>query len=107
MSNLAYWKECISIALDEAGVSATAEQIELIADAVDGAHENYGMAHGHECIPDPREAEMKKIQQALDDERRKVFCKDCKGRGYIIDNYGTRSSESECWKCRGAGKHLP
>ena len=49
-----YWTECISTALDEAGIVATKEQIEIIVGAVEGGHENYGMAHGYDCIPNPR-----------------------------------------------------
>jgi len=42
-----YWIECISEAMDEAGVTKlTDEQIETIADFVRGAHENYGLATG-------------------------------------------------------------
>jgi len=41
-----YWTECISEALDEAGLSATEEQIKLIVEHVEGAHENYSLATG-------------------------------------------------------------
>lgn len=44
MNSLDYWKECISIAADECGANLTAEQIEGIAESVQGGHENYGMA---------------------------------------------------------------
>ena len=39
-----YWKECISIAADECGATLTPEQLNYIVDAVQGSHENYGMA---------------------------------------------------------------
>ena len=107
MSSIEYWRECVGIALDEAGLVATKEQIELIADAVCVSHDNYGMAFGHECIPDPRSEEIKKLQTALDNERNKVFCKECNGRGSITVNCYTRSATSQCWKCHGEGKHLP
>jgi len=44
MDRLDYWKECIAIAADECGATLTAEQIEEIAESVQGGHENYGMA---------------------------------------------------------------
>lgn len=44
MSPRDYWLECVSIALEEAGVSATEEQLQQIAEAVEGCHENYGMS---------------------------------------------------------------
>lgn len=53
-----YWKECIEEALDDAGITATKEQIETIVGWVEGAHDNYGMAHGHDCIPNPMISEV-------------------------------------------------
>ena len=54
-----YWEECVSCALDDAGIKASAEQIALIAGAVESSHENYGMAHGYDCIPNPAETQRK------------------------------------------------
>lgn len=39
-----YWRECVAVALEEVGVPATGEQIRQIAKAVEGGHDNYGMA---------------------------------------------------------------
>ena len=39
-----YWKECISTAAEECGATLSKEQIEFIAGAAEGCHENYGMA---------------------------------------------------------------
>lgn len=44
MSELEYWKECISIAADECGLKLTDDQIAALAESVQGGHENYGMA---------------------------------------------------------------
>lgn len=52
-----YWKECIECAFDEAGITATDEQIDIVAECVEGGHENYGMAH-YDAIPHPLEAEI-------------------------------------------------
>jgi len=52
-----YWKECIDIAFDEAGVEATGEQREFVAGAVEGGHENYGMAHGYDVQRSPIETD--------------------------------------------------
>lgn len=43
-TTLDYWKECISHAADECGLSLTAEQIDTMATAVQVGHENYHMA---------------------------------------------------------------
>jgi hypothetical protein len=39
-----YWKECIALAADDIGLSLTPEQLDAIAESVEGGHENYGMA---------------------------------------------------------------
>lgn len=44
MTNEDYWAECVSTAADEVGLVLTPEQLAHIANAVVGAHENYGMA---------------------------------------------------------------
>jgi hypothetical protein len=43
-----YWKESIEEALSEIGISATADQTKELVEWVDGSHENYGMATGHD-----------------------------------------------------------
>lgn len=44
MTGNEYWQECISDAAEECGVALSPDQLALIARAVEGAHENYGMA---------------------------------------------------------------
>lgn len=44
MSNTDYWKECLSCAADECGLTVTDEQLMVIAEAVRIAHNNYTMA---------------------------------------------------------------
>lgn len=60
-----YWNECISEALNDVRISATKEQIENIAEWVRGAHENYGMAHGHDCIPNPMLSEVEELKRRI------------------------------------------
>lgn len=45
MNTLDYWKECVESAAEECGAVLTQEQIAHIAYAVEGGHENYGMAY--------------------------------------------------------------
>lgn len=100
-----YWKECISIAADECGLSLTDEQLECIAGAVEGGYENYGMAFGYDCIPNPLQSENDRLIRELRKEKEKVLCETCNGRGRIITQGPYHSSDSECWKCRGEGRH--
>ena len=44
MTTTDYWAECISDAAGECDITLTSEQLNLMARAVEGAHENYGMA---------------------------------------------------------------
>lgn len=60
-----YWKECIAEAFCEAGIEATEEQLDLVTEWVEGAHENYGMATGQECIPNPMESEVNELKRKL------------------------------------------
>lgn len=48
---MGYWEECIFGALAKVEITATEEQIFEIAEWVEAFHENFGMAHGHDCIP--------------------------------------------------------
>ncbi len=102
-----YWADGITDAFEEAGIVATPEQIELVIGAVEGGHENYGLAHGHECIPNPLLGEVQRLQRELDAERDKVHCEECNGHGRIITQGPSHGSNSQCWKCHGKGKHSP
>lgn len=104
-----YWTECVEEALHDAGVVATPEQIEMIAGAVEGGHENYGMAHGHDAIPNPRADECDRLRNELEKERRKIKCDACGGNG----NYDGKTPSPHikwpelCWKCDGEGRLDP
>ena len=67
-----YWNECISCAFDEAGIQATKEQIDLVAGDVEVAHENYGMAHGYDAIPNPILLENNELKKQLKIEQNKT-----------------------------------
>ena len=99
-----YWQECISEAFDDANINATEEQIKAVAHFVEGAHENYGMAYGHDCIPNPLVEENNKLKKQLKEEENKTVCKECRGEGHIITVGPHHSSDSECWHCGGEGK---
>lgn len=98
-----YWDECISVALEEAGLDATREQIELIAGQVQGAHENYGMAFGHDCIPDPSALEIKRLKKELSREQKRSDCRVCAGTGYEQYSAGSHWITATCMNCNGTG----
>ena len=102
-----YWQECIEEAFEDAGITATREQVATVVETVEGAHDNYSMAHGHECIPNPLLEENKQLSRELRKEIDKVLCPDCNGRGRITSQGPSFSTNSECCKCRGKGRYSP
>lgn len=54
-----YWRESVTLALEDAGVEASEEQIVLIAEALVVSRENEGLALGRENIPHPLEAKLR------------------------------------------------
>lgn len=99
-----YWQECIAEAFEDAGIQATQEQIDTVANWVEGAHENYGMAHGHDAIPNPLVLENEKLRRQMKEEEDKIICPECKGKGRIITRGPYHGSDSECSRCRGEGR---
>ena len=101
-----YWLECVSDACESAGVSASSEQVRQIAESVKISHDCYGMAFS---VPsgNPMESEVKRLRRLLAEEKEKVTCVDCHGHGRIISHGPSYSSDSECLRCRGEGKHKP
>lgn len=60
-----YWKECIASSFDEHGIVATEEQIAAVAGDVEVSHENYGIVHGYDAIPNPLYAEIEKRDEVI------------------------------------------
>ena len=103
-----YWKEALIAAFEDAGIDTPSDdKLELMAGTLEGAHENYGMSPGYHCISDPRDAENRQLKKELENERRKVMCRECRGRGEITEYGPSHSSSMQCWKCRGEGKVAP
>jgi hypothetical protein len=104
-----YWRECIEIALDECGLNATDEQVTYLVDAVKGGHENYGMAHGYDCVPEPSETQAKRElaemkRQARQREEWKLStkpCRACTTTGSVRDVWGR---DMTCPDCNGKGR---
>lgn len=102
-----YWRECIDIAFDDAGIAANDEQKQFVADAVAGGHENYGMAHGYDCIPNPLVSENQRLERRLKWQRELEHCEPCSGRGRLRYNAGPWLIDTVCTKCGGDGKVHP
>ena len=66
-------------------------------------HENFGMAHGYDVIPNPLQSELDDTKRQLREWRAKIVCPQCKGNGRLIAHGPIHSVDSQCWKCRGDG----
>ena len=106
-----YWRECIDIAFDEFGISATEEQREEVAGAVEVGHDNYGMAFGHDVASKNfkahKEGELEELSRKLERERKKIHCKVCNGSGEEVIQGPYHVGVSRCYKCNGQGRHDP
>lgn len=102
-----YWKECVEEAFEDAGIKATQEQIDTVISWVEGAHDNYGMAHGHEHITSPLVYENEKLTRELEKERNKITCRHCKGSGVEVCHGPVHSSRGQCFWCNGEGRVIP
>jgi len=65
-----YWRECVEEALSEAGLQASTEQVNIITDIVEGAHDNYSQATGQDCIPNPM---IRDIEQLKEKHKREIY----------------------------------
>ncbi len=61
-----YWLESLQSSADEHGVKMTKEQEIAIAKDLETSHDCYGMAFGHDCIPNPMSAELKEEKAKRD-----------------------------------------
>ena len=102
-----YWQICVAEAFDEAKLSATPEQIKSIVETIEAAHDNYGMAHGYDCIPNPDRIEINRLGSELTKERGKVACEVCRGKGRLYSQGPYHCSDSQCWNCHGERKKSP
>lgn len=98
-----YWEECLSSSFEEHGIKASEEQIKAIANDVECAHENYGLAFH---VPEnPLIRELEDTKEKLRKEKDKKMCQSCNGMGYTTFRFGSRSGSSKCDKCGGEGKY--
>lgn len=106
-----YWIECVSIGAEECGAVLTREQIEAIADSVQGGHENYSMASGDDVasanLYAARDREKEDLKKEIRREREKVTCRQCNGTGTEVSYGPYHMATTRCFKCNGDGRHDP
>ena len=103
-----YWLECVAIGIEEAGVTASAAQIEEIAESVRAGYDNYSMAHGHDAIgrvESEAERELSNIKREA--EKKDMWinstkpCTSCTTSGWVLDGWGR---DAVCMNCNGNGR---
>lgn len=107
-----YWREAVESSLEEAGVTATAEQIEAVARDMEAGHEQYDMAYGGQAEASKnwnsiQDSTIEALRCELRDERDKQTCKTCRGTGYSTIRVRGRlchDADFECHKCHGNGR---
>ncbi len=97
-----YWNEAATMALEEANLSASAEQLKIISENLAIAAQQQSMAFGD--FDAPRDNELEKVKHELKIEKEKRVCFQCCGHGVIVSNDGVRTSHSSCFKCKGVGR---
>lgn len=106
-----YWTICAEEALDEAGFSATAEQVATVATWMESAHSNYGEQHGHVEASKSLWSEMtrraEKAEEMVKAEAEKVPCPECAGKTVPGLGGTTEPARYSCWYCSETGKVEP
>lgn len=105
-----YWVIAVESALDEAGLSATDEQISVLAREMESAHEMHSEATGEYVfsanLRAAQEDELAKAKRELRRERDKIPCNACDGGTRLVPGMsGTMIRQTDCWKCGGTGRH--
>ena len=102
-----FWREVVSDALCEHGVTASDTQIAFIATDIQGCAENMDMAVPAPSGPSPERRELENLREELKRERNKVICTGCGGSGQLWSQGPYHGSFHTCWKCNGAGRLDP
>lgn len=104
-----YWQEAVACALDEAGISASSEQIAEIAESMSNSADMRDQYLGYDIASanfvSNERSEVARLKKELEREKRKVICKECNGGGSITYDGPYHSSTSSCFKCNGEGRH--
>lgn len=109
MSDIEYWKECLMGAAEECELILTDIQADYIADCISRGHENYSMAFGYDCIPNPIVSEAERKLRILEEREKQREewedstepCKFCTTRGSVHDGWGR---DVRCPECNGKGR---
>lgn len=86
MSKTIYWRESLGIALDDAGIKYTPEQLDELTDSVVGIREVESQALGYDCIPHPLQTQIDNLKQ-----RHKEEVKELENRNNAIEDLALKA----------------
>jgi DnaJ-class molecular chaperone len=109
MSDASYWDEVVQISLNEAGLTATKDQVLIISGSIEGCVENYLNHTSPGTGRRTADPEVVSLKKRLAEEEAKVPCSKCAGRGHLIvsDQYNFRAHKEGCDACYSTGRVLP
>jgi uridine phosphorylase len=100
-----YWLEHAGIAMDEAGLSATQNQLAAIAGVIESAHEFYGQTMGHDVASANWVGEQKR-QHAAEIKALEVENEATIARADKLIKAAQRGREQAIWRARDAQREL-
>lgn len=108
-ASILYWKEGIESGADDLGLKLTQQQLNYLAETIQGGFENYDTAFGYDVISVPAESQAKEelrnlkaeIKKREDWELSTEPCETCTTRGTVEDVYGRTIC---CDYCGGKGR---
>lgn len=106
-----YWTICAEEALESAGLSATTEQVALVAESMEMAHDCYGEQHGHHEADRSLWADLTRRAESAEARARreegKVPCPVCAGKKAPGLGGTTEPARYSCDYCHRSGKVDP
>lgn len=108
MNKLEDWEEAVTEIFDEAGITATPEQIKTVSKNIIDVNDVYYESSGDSVSTRNWSADMQNkiedLKQQLQTEKEKITCVACGGEGSIISHGPAHGSISTCYKCKGTGR---
>lgn len=100
-----YWPICVEEAIGELEIAATDEQIEMLAERMQIAHETRAE---YSPAPSPDRGELERAKALLQAEKEKFdaprgLCPRCKGKGRTAGGTTTYFCWNQCASCSGEG----
>lgn len=88
-----YYEDTVREAFDDANIIATEEQIDTVISWVVNASENYGLATGRDCIPNPKNSEIEALKALHKKEIERLENRDLQYRQSVAKRHGVDANQ--------------